>query len=125
MLDFWYSPRCTRQIKLILCISVCCIIFLSSKEIKLSMAHALIALIVGMIYHFKYQIEKKLEENKSYNKGLKFIFFILPLIVLILLLMSLPNVGRLYLSIQTLGFTLIGFFLVSIYSSRAKKTETY
>ena len=115
MLDFWYSPRCTRQIKLISCISVCCILFLSSKEIKLGTAHALIALIVGMIYHFKYHIEKKLKENNSYNKGLKIIFFILPLVVLLLLLMSLPNFGRLYLSIQTLGFTLIGFFLVSIY----------
>ena len=121
MLDFWYSERCTRQIKLIACVSVCIIIYLSSQIYPLTILHTVIALCLGAIYHFKHYAQKNIKENNPYKTIFSILFFVIPLIIFISLLISLPNLGRLYLIIQTLGFILIGFFLVSIYVYRTKR----
>jgi len=123
IMNYWYSERCTRQIKFIVCIVVCSIIFLSSKEFNLSSLHIIFALCLGSSYHFIYQLKQKLSLNHSYKTGMNILFFVLPLAALIALVISLPSIGRLYLMIQTAGFTLIGFFLVSIYAYRSKKSD--
>lgn len=121
MLDFWYSERCTRQIKLIACVSVCIIIYFSSQIYQLTTLHTIIALCLGAICHFKHHAKKNIKEDNPYKTGFSILFFIIPLILFISLLTSLPNIGRLYLIIQILGFILIGFFLVSIYTHRTKR----
>ena len=123
MLYFWYSERYSRSMKFIICIVVCSIILLSSQDFKLSTPYIVIALGLGAFYHLKQKIKNKLQTNHPYKQGFDILLFVFPLIIFIGLIISLPRTGHLYLSIQTLGYMLIGFFLVSIYSQRSKRFD--
>lgn len=123
MLDFWYSERCSRSMKFIICIVVCSIVLLSSQDFKLSTLYIVIALGLGAFYHLKQKIKNKLQMDNPYKKGFDILLFVFPLIIFIGLINSLPRTGHLFLSIQTLGYILIGFFLVSIYSQRSKRFD--
>lgn len=122
LFDFWYSERCTRQFKLISCMSTCCIIFFSSKSVSLSTSRIIMAILTGLLIHAIYHAQKKLKPNYLYKTGFDVLFFIVPILIIIGFITTLPKVGQLLLSIQNIGFVAIGFFLVSIYSQRAKRS---
>lgn len=52
MLDFWYSARCTRQVKLIVCIMTCAMIYLCSTVQALSAV--LTGFSLGLAYQYIY-----------------------------------------------------------------------
>lgn len=123
ILDFWYSERCTRQMKLIICISTCCIIFLSSTDVKLSTTHVIFALCLGATCHFIHHAQNKLKASSPYKTGFDILFFTFPILAMIGLITTLPNEGQVLLIFQSFGFIAVGFFIVSIYSQRTKRTE--
>lgn len=123
MLDFWYSERCTREIKLITSIATCAIIYYCSTFEKLSPTWTVCCLVLGMAIHvLKIQADKISLQN-PYAQGFKILFSALPLAVLILIIYLLPNQNIIFTAIQAVGFTALGLFIVSIYQNRAKRFE--
>ena len=123
MLDFWYSERCSREIKLIMCISTCVIIFLSSKVAALSPLLTGFSLAVGMLIHLLKRLAIKTQPNHPYKSGVQIIIFVTILTAIISLLINLAHQNFWALAIQCLGFIALGLFIVSIYSSRAPRFE--
>lgn len=123
MLDFWYSSRCTREIKILICILTCVIIFLCSKIAALSPVFVGISLAIGILIHFFKMLSLKIQSDNQYQAGFQIIFFVIPLTITICLLTSLPKQHLIALVIQSIGFIGLGLFIVSIYSNRAKRFE--
>ena len=123
MLDFWYSERCTRQIKLIVSILSCAIIYYCSTIEKLSVTFTLICLALGFSIHFLRIFRLKILQKQSSQPILNRVISVLPLIALCLIIGILPQNHRLFLAIQCVGFSALGFFIVSIYSNRAQRFE--
>ena len=57
MLDFWYSARCTRQVKLIVCIMTCAMIYLCSTVQALSAVLTGFSLGLGISIHGRVKLE--------------------------------------------------------------------
>ncbi|WP_286388265.1 hypothetical protein [Acinetobacter indicus] len=55
MLSFWYSARCHRQLKLMICIGTCLLIYLASTQAQLPSFWIILSLILGMGLHLLYQ----------------------------------------------------------------------
>lgn len=123
MLDFWYSKRCTRQIKLIICIAVCAIIYYCSNIQQLSPLFAGLSLAVGLALHFLRIAHLNIANTNHYKSVLNIIFSIFPIIALIALIIFLPQTHQAILALQCICFSAIGLFLVSIYENRAKRFE--
>lgn len=104
--------------KLITCISTCIIIFLCSKQAELSTWFVGFALMLGLSIHLIYSLILKFQ---SQNPKISRWLFLLPFFVLIILIMSLPAQHQLMLSIQTIGFSALGFFIISLYENRAPR----
>lgn len=121
MLDFWYSPRCHRQIKLLLCISMCLIIYMTARIAELSLTFTLISLGLGALIHVSRMIKLKLQAKARYNTALDSLFFILPLMYWLILMLSLPSLHLWALMLQALSFMALGLFVVSIYMQRAPR----
>lgn len=125
MLDFWYSDRCTRQMKLIAVIAACLIITFSSQIFKLSPAFTGISLGIGLLMHVLYSVMLA-QAGTGIQKWLHFAQKI-PYLLLIILFSCLPRTGSwtemLMQILQCIGFCAIGLFLVSIYENRAKRFE--
>ncbi|RKG31736.1 hypothetical protein [Acinetobacter tianfuensis] len=121
MLDFWYSPRCTREIKLAVCIAVCALIYYCSSIQQLSPLFAAFSLAVGLGMHITHQALQKLGKNHAYAHKLKTAATLWPVIALTVISMNLPQEQQLILALQCVGFSAIGLFLVSIYENRAKR----
>ena len=120
MLNFWYSEHCTREIKLIISVSTCVLIFLCSAQQQLEPIFAGLSIGVGVLTHLLYQLKSTSPQKlKSY---LNWIWTVLPILCLCLLIYFLPHEQRLFLAVQCLGFAAIGLFIVSIYSHREKRT---
>ena len=123
MLDFWYSERCTRQIKLIICIAVCAIIYYCSNIQQLSPLFAGLSLAVGLALHFLRIAHLNIVNTNRYKPVFQIIFSIFPIIALIALIIFLPQTHKAILVLQCICFSAIGLFLVSIYENRAKRFE--
>ncbi|MFW1689351.1 hypothetical protein ACG9H2_05125 [Acinetobacter ursingii] len=121
MLDFWYSERCTRGIKLGICIATCVIIYLSSTTEKLPALFVVMSLLLGMIHHFLQQKISRIQADNPYAEGFSIIGFVLPIIALITLIAFLPQPHQWILAIQVIGFSALGLFIVSIYQNRAPR----
>ncbi|MEG0483090.1 MAG: hypothetical protein RR575_13765 [Acinetobacter sp.] len=123
LLDFWYSERCTRQIKLMVSIITCAIIYYCSTFEKLSPAFTLFGLAIGISIHVLRNISLKIATNASALKLYKILFAVFPIFTFSILVFLLPHSNKLYTAIQALGFVALGLFVVSIYESRQKRFE--
>lgn len=121
MLDFWYSDRCHRQIKLALCVAVCLMIYYCAKVAELSLTFSLISLGLGVLIHVLRAFKLKLQAQERYNSALDTLFFLLPILYWFGLMMVLPKMHVCALMLQAIGFSVLGLFVVSIYSQRARR----
>lgn len=120
ILDFWYSDRCTRQIKLITCISTCIMIYLSAKPAELSVWFVGFALLIGIGLHLTRECILKFKSQNPNNKAIQWLI-VIPMIALLLLILSLPKTNQFSLALQSIGFTALGFFIVTLYENRAAR----
>ena len=123
MLDFWYSERCTRQIKLIVCISTCVLIVLCGQIATLPALFVGLSLGLGVLIHLFRMISVKIQSNHPHHTGFQIIFLTVLFIAMISLIINLPKPHQWVLATQCLGFIAIGLMIVSIYSNRAKRFE--
>ena len=123
MLDFWYSERCTREIKLIVSILTCIVIYYCSNIEKLSPILTISCLVFGMAIHVLKIQADKISLKKPDAQGFRILFSALPIVVLILIIYLLPSQNKIFTAIQAVGFTALGLFIVSIYQNRAKRFE--
>lgn len=124
MLDFWYSSRCTREIKLISSVLTCAIIYYCASIEKLNSFFTVVCLLLGILIHILFQLRLKLSTTHPYAQGFKILFSIFPILGFLLILFLLPPQHKLWTSIQAAGFTALGLFIVSIYQNRAKRFES-
>lgn len=118
MLNFWYSPRCTREIKWGICIVVCICIYFSSTVQQLPTKYSVIALVLGLAIH---ALRHVLQAAVKQKPILKVIFYAVLAMSITLLIYSLPQDNRLIFTIQSLGFVSLGLCLVSNHVQRAKR----
>ncbi|MFW1858488.1 hypothetical protein [Acinetobacter defluvii] len=123
MLDFWYSERCTRQVKLMVSIVLCIAIYYCSSIAKLSPLFVGISLAIGIILHVLKQLSLKIPTQKVQFKLLKALIMLLPAFALASMIWSLPQQNLLYLILQCLGFIALGFILIANYENRAKRSD--
>ena len=98
-------------------ISTCLIIYLCSLKAELSPWFVGLSICIGISIHLIHSaIQTKLKNLKKSH-----FLFLLPLIALVFLIFNLPNQQQLFLSIQCLGFSLLGFFIVTLYENRAPR----
>lgn len=121
MLDFWYSDHCHRQIKLALCVAVCLMIYYCAKVAELSLTFSLISLGLGVLIHVLHALKLKLQSQERYNSALDTLFFLLPILYWFGLMLVLPKMHVWALMLQAVGFSMLGLFVVSIYSQRARR----
>ena len=127
MLEFWYSERCNRQLKLIIIIAVCIVIYIASTVAKLGPIFVGISLAIGMLIHALREFRLKLSPENPYAEGFRALTMAIPIVAVISLIGYLPKTGEIWktvaLGLQCLGFVAIGLFIVSIYNQRAKRFE--
>ena len=123
MLDFWYSERSTRQVKLIVSILTCVIIYFCSSVEKLEAIFVGLSLVIGALLHLLYTYRLKISDSNPYKRGFDIVSIVIPISLLILLIIQLPSQNKVFLSIQSLGFMLLGLFILSIYQNRAKRID--
>ncbi|CAB1208572.1 hypothetical protein [Acinetobacter bouvetii] len=118
MLEFWYSDKCTRQIKLIICIATCVIIYLCSAVQQLSVLLTGISLAMGMGLHVLRALSLKISEDNPYKEGFAILTFVMPLMAFITLISALPTEHKIILAMQAIGFVAIGLFILSTFPKR-------
>ncbi|WP_180032216.1 MULTISPECIES: hypothetical protein [unclassified Acinetobacter] len=127
MLEFWYSERCNRQLKLIIIIAVCIVIYIASTVAKLGPIFVGISLAIGMLIHVLREFRLKLAPENPYAEGFRALTMAIPIVAVISLIGYLPKTDEIWktvaLGLQCLGFVAIGLFIVSIYNKRAKRFE--
>ncbi|WP_180178969.1 hypothetical protein [Acinetobacter sp. YH12041] len=127
MLEFWYSERCNRQLKLIIIIAVCIVIYIASTVAKLGPIFVGISLAIGMLIHVLREFRLKLSPENPYAEGFRALTMAIPIVAVISLIGYLPKTDEIWktvaLGLQCLGFVAIGLFIVSIYNKRAKRFE--
>ncbi|MDQ1209690.1 hypothetical protein QE380_002613 [Acinetobacter baylyi] len=121
MLEFWYSERCTRPVRLVVCITLCVAIFLSSHLQKLSPTLTFICLAIGVTTHFIRQFTSKIDAGNPYQTGFQMLSTIFPLMSLILVILLLPQFNYWALATQAIAFSGLGLCIVSIYQNRARR----
>ena len=122
MLDFWYSERCTRGMKLGICIATCILIYLSSTVEKLSAPFVIVSLLLGIVVHFLQQKIRRIASDHPYAQGFSILGFVFPIISLISIISFLPDIHKWGLAVQVISFSALGLFIVSIYQNRARRT---
>ena len=121
MFDFWYSERCTRGIKLAICIATCAIIYFLSNLQKLAPIFAISCLGIGIMTHLIWKALHRIKADHPHRKGVKVLGTICPLTALILVILLLPNTQKTLLALQAIAFSALGLFIVSIYQNRAPR----
>ncbi len=121
MLNFWYSERCTREIKLIVSICTCILIYLCSTAQQLQPTFVGIGLAIGISIHLLRILSLKITLKNLHQKGFQIILFVIPIMSSIILIMALPKQNQFFLALQCLGFIALGLFMVSIYIERSKR----
>jgi len=119
MLAYWYNA--SRQIKLIVIISVCAAIYAANQIQPLSPTYTILSLIFGFGLHFGQYLQTKFPDNSAYKSSFQFLLRIYPLIIMLILMWLLLPQHNWIVALQAIGFVLVGFFLVSIYQNRAKR----
>lgn len=123
MLDFWYSARCSREMKVIISILTCVIIYYCATIEKLSPTFTVICLAIGISTHLLRMLGLKIAQHNVYAQGFKILFSIYPLLALMLLMAFLPAQHKILTSIHAIGFAALGLFIMSIYQNRAKRFD--
>ena len=118
MLQFWYSDKCTRQIKLMVCIATCVMIYLCSTVQQLSAMFSGISLMIGMGIHLLRALSLKIAADNPYKNGFTLLFWVIPFTALMTLMAALPTEHKIMLILQTIGFTAIGLFILSTFPDR-------
>lgn len=118
MLDFWYSARCTREIKWGVCIAVCLCIYVASTVQALPTLYSIIALIFGLAIHVVRQLLLAYLKSKP---NIKIFFHLMIVLCLALMIYSLPHQHQLILSVQVIGFVALGLCLISNHAQRAPR----
>lgn len=122
MLNFWYSERCTRPIKLLICIITVAVTLYFSEMTKLSTSLTLLSLLLGMVIHGLYSLLMKLPQpNSAWSQSFKILPDLTLLMGWILLYLQLPEEHQLAQAVQLFGFSLTGFYIVSIYANRTPR----
>ena len=122
MLHFWYSERCTRQIKLLICIVTVAVNLYFSEMAKLSTSLTLLSLALGVAIHGLYSFLLKLQHRElAWSQRLHYLPSLTFLIGLTVLLLQLPTEQQLVQGVQIIGFSLVGFYLASIYTNRTPR----
>lgn len=121
MLAYWYSAP--RHIKLIFIIAVCAAIYVANQVQPLSPTYTVLSLVLGFGLHFGQYLQTKIPPRSSYKSNFQFLLRIYPLIIIAIVMWVLPPQYNWVGTIQALGFVLVGFFLVSIYQNRAKRSD--
>ena len=124
LLSLWYSDRCTRQIKLMVCIATCAVIFYCTEIQKLPTIFAILSLALGIATHALYQYTHRLKQEHPYAQTLRRLTSIVPLTVLVIMIFMLPAINQLYTALQCIGFSALGLFLVSIYENRSPRHDS-
>lgn len=123
ILNFLYSERCTREVKLIASVITCAVIYACSSIEKLSTALTLLCLMLGASLHILRILSLKVPASQLYAQGFKYLLVMLPLLGLAWIIFTLPAKHWLYSAVQALGFMSIGLLLPLIYQNRAKRFE--
>ena len=118
MLQFWYSDKCTRQIKLLVSIATCVMIYLCSTVQQLSAMFSGISLMIGMGIHLLRTLSLKIAAEKKKKNGFTLLFWVMPFTALMTLMAALPTEHKIMLILQTIGFTAIGLFILSTFPDR-------
>lgn len=121
MLEFWYSKRCTREIKLVLCIAVCAVVYWASQIQQLTPLFAGLSLAIGIAIHLMRSYAQ--QQVKAPNQAFHYFRMIAPVIALLILISQLPTAHRAILALQCICFSALALFLMSIYENRAKRFE--
>lgn len=121
MLNFWYSERCTRQIKLIVSIATCVLIFMAAQVQQLGTIFIGLSLVIGITTHLLRLIPLRMVPDHPYREGFSHLVTFFPVIALICLIGYLPHQHKIMLALQCIGFSGIGLFLVSIYAQRERR----
>ena len=75
MLEFWYSDQCSRQIKLMVCIATCVMIYLCSTVQQLSAMFTGMSITIGMGIHGLRALSLKLQQIIPIKMVLPFSFW--------------------------------------------------
>lgn len=121
MLEFWYSERCSREIKLVSSLVVCGAIYFCSSITQLAPLWVGFSLALGVLIHILFTQFLKLATSHPYRITLRNGIYIFQLFALLSLAYVLPEQHKWVLWLQCIGFHALGLFLVSIYSNRAKR----
>lgn len=121
MLDFWYSARCPRQLKLVICVLTFALLYYCSTLNKLEAHFSIIALLIGMLTHVLYQLRSGQQAQHAAPQVLWIVLRFLPLLALVLFIALIPRLQQPILIIQVFGFAAFGLFLMSIFSQRARR----
>ena len=123
MLNLWYSAA--RPQKLITVITVCIAIYIASNVIQLGQILSMLALGIGLCIHATYTLAPKLKTKFSHHKSIINFIYIIEVMGLCIAVTYFPKALLLEqffaLMIQLVGFSSIGFFLVSLYETRTKR----
>lgn len=124
MFKFWYSDQCSRQIKLMICIGLCIVIFGCAEVLKLPESISIASVLFGVILHFIYQFKQKKQSQNHYAYDFGFaLIFILGLGLIFSFLPRNSSYEFSLLALQGFGFCLLGLCTVSIYGNRAKRFD--
>ena len=127
MLDFWYSDRCSRQVKLIVIITTCIVIYVASSVVQLGPVFVGLSLALGILIHVLRHFRLKLSVSNPYANGFGALSRVIPIVALITLFGYLPEYSQTWakfaLGLQCIGFVAIGLFMVSVYENRAQRFE--
>ncbi|NUF36412.1 hypothetical protein [Acinetobacter lactucae] len=121
MLAYWYNAP--RHIKLIFIIVVCVAVYAANQVQPLSPSYTILSLVLGFGLHFIEYLKTKIPARSSYKSNFQFLLRIYPFIIIALVVWMLQPQYDWIVTIQALGFVLVGFFLVSIYQNRAKRFD--
>ena len=117
MFNFWYSEKCTRQIKLMICIATCVLVLIAAEFSKLSLVLTIICIVCGISLHLIRTLSERIQPSHPYYRGFQILFFTIQILIFFGLLDTLEyqNLKELIaLATQVIGFVAIGLFVISI-----------
>ena len=80
MLEFWYSERCSRQIKLIVVIATCIFIYAASTVAQLDPVFVGVSLAIGIVVHLLHHFRLKISKSNPYANGFSALSRVIPII---------------------------------------------
>ena len=125
MLEHWYSKHCTRQMKLVVVIIVCLLIYSASTVAQLGPIWISFSVGIGLMSYGLRQLRFKIPAGHPYVNGFAALSRVIPIVAMVTLWGYLPQHAqdweKFALALQCLGFAAIGLFLASIHVNRARR----